>query len=93
MSKILDECVAKEWVKLSSLHEDDADMVYEVRIKNINRAYFGQDQESEPEFRRHFARHLENHLHGIGTSPLILIGRWRYTFTDEEAVIFLSYLS
>ena len=33
MSKRLLECSAKDWVKLATLHEEDADVVYEILIK------------------------------------------------------------
>ena len=73
MFKRLAEC--KDWVKLADLHEDDADVVHEIRIKNINRAHFGPD--GEEEFKRYFAQHLENHMYGVGPSSHVLFGRWR----------------
>ena len=81
MTRRLAECSTWDWVKLSSLHPDDSDFIYELRIKNINAGYFDTDEEG---FRHHFAIHLDSHL-SSAMNPT-LIGRWRFTFDAVNAV-------
>ena len=81
MARRLVACTTRDMVKLSNLHPDDSDFVYEHRIKNINSGFFGQDEDG---FRQHFAIHLDIHLSCTLTPSLI--GRWRFTFDQDSAV-------
>ena len=53
MSRRSYDCTYHDWVKITTIHPDDADFVYELRITNINSAHFGTNMDS---FRRKIKR-------------------------------------
>ena len=75
----LSEAVRGDWVKLKSLHPEDTDFIYEIKISNFNKAQFSND---EKKLRRSMLTHVENFLTGYGPHAATVIGRWR--FTREE---------
>ena len=83
MSRRLEDCTSHDWVKITTIHPDDADFVYELRITNINSGHFGANVES---FRRQFASHMDSHTSGASHLLPSLVGRWRFTFSQGVTV-------